>query len=74
MSCIDKLFTRTRRVFALGMRKEVIQALRDSPEWMEKLEKAETWGQVEKVLRDFLHERGYSLHHDVVSGRLVPCK
>ena len=74
MSCIDKILRRTRHFIAIGVHKELIQQLRDSPEWMKKLEQAETWVDVEHVLKAFCRERGYSFHHDVVSGRLVPCK
>ncbi len=45
----------------MAFRREFIVALCNDPEWKKRLEKAQTWPEVEKVLTAFAKAKGFSI-------------
>lgn len=51
----------SRKVKAWGVRGEILKALRENPEWREKLEKARSVEEFREVVKAFAKSRGYEV-------------
>jgi len=58
---------------AFVVRTKVMKELLSDADWRRRWVEAKTFRLQMRVVMDFCLERGYGIHHDVVTGRLVVC-
>lgn len=63
-----------KRVRAFDVPRRVLDELRADVCWRKMLGEAETFQDWLLVVKRFCLERGYPIHHDVCTGRLVVCR
>ena len=51
------------------IRSKILRALREDPEWMDRLREAQTQEDVRKVLSDFCQKKGYSVEQRTPSKK-----
>ena len=55
------------------VRRKLIAEMLRNAEWARRLREAVGFADVARIVKDYCLERGYGVHHDIVSGRLVVC-
>lgn len=64
----------SKRVRVFDVPRRVLDELRADRGWRRRLEEAATFQERMLVVKRFCHERGYQIHHEQPSGRLVVCR
>jgi len=55
------------------VRRRLVEEMLADSAWAERLRKASSFREVKRVVMDFCVDRGYRVHHELPSGRLVVC-
>lgn len=64
---------RSKRVRAFDVPQRVLRELRADRGWSKRLGEAASFQEWLLVVKRFCRERGYQIHHECVTGRLVVC-
>jgi hypothetical protein len=64
----------SKHVRAFDVPQRVLNELRSDVGWHKMLKEATTFQEWLLVVKRFCLERGYQIHHNVVTGRLVVCR
>ena len=63
-----------KRIRVFDVPRRVLDELRGDRGWSRRLSEAVTFQEWLLVVKRFCHERGYGIHHEFPSGRLVVCR
>ena len=68
MKIINEHFRREKGGKMFAVKRAVLEALLNDSEWLAKLEKAKSWGEVERVLRSFAEAKKMKVKEVMLHG------